>query len=175
MITLPKAIYRLNAITIKLPTEFITELEQRIFTICVETWKSLNSPRILRRKNRDFPVVQWLRLNMSTAGSLGLIPGLGTRSCVPRPETNDNNKQSWKNQALSLQSILQSYSNQNSMALAQKQKYRWMEQDRSPETSPCTYGHLIYNKGGKNIQWRKNILFNKWFWKTGQLHVIEWN
>ena len=25
----------------------------------------------------------------------------------------------------------------------------------NPETSPCTYGHLIFDKGGKNIQWRK--------------------
>ena len=34
---------------------------------------------------------------------------------------------SWRNQLSWLQNILQSYSNQNSMVLAQKQKYRSME------------------------------------------------
>ena len=43
----------------------------------------------------------------------------------------------------------------------------------SREINPLTYGPLIFDKGGKHIQWRKDCLFISGAGKTGQLHIKE--
>ena len=66
----------------------------------------------------------------------------------------ETEKQSWRNKAPWLQTVLQSYSNQNSMVLAHKKKYISMEQDKK---SGDTAVHL----------WSPNL------WQRRQKYTME--
>ena len=77
---------------------------------------------------------------------------------------------SWMNQASRLQVILQSYSHQNSLVLAQKQKNRSMEQDRKPRNKSM---HLYLTKDAKIYNGAKTASSINGAGKTGQLYVKE--
>ena len=72
----------------------------------------------------------------------------------------------WRKQPAWLQALIQSYSHQDSMVLAQRQKYRSMEQNRKPRDKSTYLWTPYLQQRRQEYTMEKGNLFNKWCWEN---------
>ena len=68
--------------------------------------------------------------------TLNLTNDMETQKTLNSQRSLEKEEWSWRNQSYWLQIILKSYGQQDSMVLAQKHKYRPMEQNKKPRNKP---------------------------------------
>ena len=142
MTILLKAIYRFNAILIKLPMAFFIELEQKNPQIYMETQKILNRQNLLAI---HFYWLFFLFLRKK-------IRAGGIRLPDHRlPDFRLHLK------ATVIKTVWYWHKNRNID--------QWNRTEH-PEINLCTYHQLYHNKNGKTTQCWKDSLFNKWCWKN---------
>ena len=196
MSILPKAIYRFNAIPIKILMTFSIELEQIVLKF-VWNYKKLQIAKAVLKKKRKDPwfqtvykaIVIKIVCMLSHFSHLQLcnpmdssLPGSSSVgfsrqeywSRFPGPPPGDLLNPGIKSESLHiLYCLSQQERCPNNRVLAQKHIDQWTSIG-SHEINSCFYVQLILDKGSKNTEWRKDSLFNS-FEKTEQLHVKEWN
>ena len=100
--------------------------------------------------------------------------------CMEKQKTSNSQSDlekeewNWRNQPTRLQALLQSHNYQDSMVLAQRQKYRSMEQNRKPrDKSTHIMDTLSLTKGARIYSGLKTISLTSGAGKSGQPLVKE--